>query len=1378
MRGKYSFGQELSTEPGKLKVPVPEGAEAQEHMGVGPPKPQTKPSCRIRINNSTFRALVDTGADVSLLSAKAFRMISRGTDGPRLSEGRVLLQGASGVGIKVLGAVSVAIQMGSSCYEHEFHVVDSLTSTVILGWDFLTNHNASIRCSAEQAVLQIGGQELSLQDTEYINSLVRLRRNIYVPPRSTVIGKAKFKGQTQGIRKGNYMVSQVNSGFLSQEPGLMIMNGLVNIKDRATLPIAIVNSTNKAFRLKKGNVVARVYSLGEAKLCSVTEAYETAECNQTEADLSVPEKYKGAVERLIQKNSDLFADRDTELGQTDIIKMRIDTGDQRPIRLKPYKTPFALRGMVDRQIDEMLQAKVISPSHSPWSFPVVLAQKKDGSKRFCVDFRQLNRITEKHNWPMPTLDEILPTLGKSKFYSACDLRSGYWQVKMAQEDKHKTAFICHRGLFEFNVMPFGLSCAPGIFCEMMSKVLRGLEGFATAYLDDVLIYSETMEDHLKHLNIVFGRLRKAGLRLKRSKCDFFKRELQYLGHVVNERGIKPNPDKVAAIRDLDTPQTVRDVRSFVGMASFYRRYIPDFSKLVEPLTRLTRKHAQFAWSGSCQEAFDTLKQKLSSPPVLAFPDTTKPYILYTDASNSCIGAVLGQGSGEGERPIQYLSHQLSKTQQNWPIIEKEAYAIVFALQKLRQFLYGAKFTIKCDHKPLKFLLSSEIKNAKVQRWGLMISEFDCTIEYIAGKDNTRADMLSRITSGEPCKAQVGEMAGEHSGGLEQAGAEAHPAEVGVINTDKVDPRIGQGTHSDCVDTDTPPSDTQAVSHDSLLPNNLNNTEEQRKDPEVVQLIQRLQTGKATVTEGHAFVVLEDVLYYVPETEAEPSLKLVIPSHLRELVLKECHDKCCHMGLDKTYDRIRDRYYWRGLYKDVANYVSQCVTCKSRNLRRELRPLQEMDAVRFPFEKIGIDLCGPYPVSKSGNKYLVTITCLYTGWPEIFPVQDKTAETVARVILEELIPRHSCPLTILSDNGREFCNQIVDHICKVLKIYRIRTSAYHPAGNGATERFHRVWNDMVSKELEVGDEWDTLIPAVLTAYRTSLNESRKHSPFYLLYGRDPILTLDTMLRPRLKYMGEDYHQLALQQQHRAFVRVDRHLKQARLRQKRHHDKRAVHHDFEVGEAVFLYNPMRKHKLEKKWLPFFRIMEQTGPVNFVIRNQVNGAIRRVHSSQIQRANLEWTIPAFVSTKRPLRKTRLAVDPGSDGSFASDEADSESEEEGGRNGEESEETVGPALIPASPSDRLINDPAVPSHGNNQNRAESSGGEMDWDSEDEIPLAELLDNGSKHGLKRTKHRASSESEEIQTKQRRVNGVKGGNRKKSNKCNVKNLLEAIAALV
>ena len=994
-----------------LSPPVLTGSEGQDGSGgEGVPESRAKPSLKVGINKSTFRALVDTGADVSLLSVRAFRMVQGDQRSQHLNRSAVTLKGASGAGIKVLGNISLPIRMGTKTYTHKLHVVEDITSMVILGWDFLSDNDASIECSKQNGTFKIGGQKLLLQDNEYINSLVRLRNNTYVPPRSTTMCKAKFQGQNKGNVDGGYMVLQVDNGFLSREPGLMVMNGLVKVKGRRWFPIAIVNSTNKAFNIKKGNVVAKVGRIEEATVCSLTEACADQEAQGVKTDLSVPEIHKDRVQRLIRENSDLFADKDTELGRTDIIGMRVDTGDHPPIRLKPYKTPFALRGIVDKQINDMLDAGVIWPSHSPWSFPVVLAKKKDGSKRFCVDFRRLNSITTKHNWPMPTIDDFLPTLGKSKYFSTCDLRSGYWQVKMAPGDKQKTAFICHKGLFEFNVMPFGLSCAPGIFCELMSVVLEGLESFASAYMDDVLIFSETIEDHVKHISMVFDRLRKAGLRLKRSKCDFFKKELNYLGHVISEQGIRPNPDKVAAIKDLDAPQTVREVRSFVGMASFYRRYIPEFSDLVEPLTKLTKKHARFEWSGLCRSSFDVLKQKLCSPPILAFPDPTKPYILYTDASDTCIGALLSQETADGERPIQYLSHQLSKSQQNWPVIEKEAYAIVFALQKLRQYLYGAKFTIKCDHKPLKFLFNSEIKNAKVQRWGLMMSEYDCTIEYIAGKANTQADMLSRIPGREADihtapKGQVpSKSLSEHSCMEGQDRATVHPRRVGVINSDRIDPRALSRAESESkgqAGSESQAGDTQLPEHN--IPNI---PEEQSRDPEVVDLVRRLEAGKATITESRTFIVLEGILYYVPDREQDPTLKLVIPAQLHNLVLKECHDNCAHMGLDKTYDRIRDRYHWRGLYKDVAKYVSKCIRCKTRNLKRELRPLQEMEEGRFPFEKIGIDMCGPYPTSKAGNKYLLTVTCLYTGWPEIFAVPDKSAVTVATVILEEIVPRHS------------------------------------------------------------------------------------------------------------------------------------------------------------------------------------------------------------------------------------------------------------------------------------------------------------------------------------------------------------------------------------
>lgn len=356
----------------------------------------------------------------------------------------------------------------------------------------------------------------------------------------------------------------------------------------------------------------------------------------------------------------------------------------------------------------MLEAGVIRRSKSPWSFPVIIVDKKDGSKRFCVDFRKLNQVTKPNSYPLPLIDDILALLGKAKYFTSLDLKSGYWQVLMDENDKEKTAFACHRGLFEFNVMPFGLTSAPAVFQELMAIVLQGLNHYATAYLDDILIYSETLEDHLVHLQNVFNRLREHGLKLKLKKCSFLRSETHYLGFIINSRGIQPDPQKVEAIKSLPAPTCVREVRSFIGMGSYYRRFIPNFSEIAEPVIALTRKHARFKWTDDCQRAFEYLKQSLTVVPLLAYPDPNKPYTLYTDASNSCIGACLTQSCDENEeilpnvkneKPIYYLSHKLSKTQCKWSTIEKEAFAIHYALQKLDYYLHNARFVIKTDHKP-------------------------------------------------------------------------------------------------------------------------------------------------------------------------------------------------------------------------------------------------------------------------------------------------------------------------------------------------------------------------------------------------------------------------------------------------------------------------------------------------------------------------------------------------------------------------------------------------------------------------------------------------------------------------------------------------------
>ena len=369
--------------------------------------------------------------------------------------------------------------------------------------------------------------------------------------------------------------------------------------------------------------------------------------------------------------------------------------------------------------------------------------KKDGSKRFCVDFRRLNKITVKNCYPLPLIDDILALLGKAKYFTSLDLKSGYWQVAMDEKDKHKTAFTCHKGLFEFNVMPFGLSNAPAVFQELMAVVLHDCQGFATAYLDDIMIFSETLEEHFEHLSIIFDKLRLHRLKLKLKKCSFLKGETHYLGFIISEDGIKPDENKVEAIRSLPVPTCVKEVRSFIGMCSYYRRFIPNFSQIAEPIIALTRKYAHFKWSDVHQKAFQYLKDSLTCVPLLSYPDSNAPYVLYTDASDTCIGACLTQVCEGEEKPIFYLSHKLSRTQCKWSVVEKEAFAIHFALQKLDYYLHNSSFVIRTDHKPLKYLLESPMQNKKIQLWALSMSGYNCSIEYIAGTTNTCADLLSR-----------------------------------------------------------------------------------------------------------------------------------------------------------------------------------------------------------------------------------------------------------------------------------------------------------------------------------------------------------------------------------------------------------------------------------------------------------------------------------------------------------------------------------------------------------------------------------------------------------------------------------------------------------
>jgi len=405
-------------------------------------------------------------------------------------------------------------------------------------------------------------------------------------------------------------------------------------------------------------------------------------------------KQKSKFAKLLYKYQDVFAKSSDDLGSTNVVKHKMNTGSANPIRQQPRRQPYGKREVERAEVEKMLQKGIIEPSNSPWSSPIVLVSKKDGSTRFCVDYRKLNDVTVKDAYPIHRVDDCLDALSGSKWFSSMDLCSGFWQVKMDEKDKLKTAFSTSHGLYHFKVMPFGLVNAPSTFERVMEDVLRGLQWIESLlYMDDIITPGKTVDESLTRLENVFERLRKAHLKLNPSKCKFFRKSVSFLGHIVSEEGVETDPEKVRTIKEWPVPESSKEVRSFLGLASYYRRFVKGFADIAKPLHKLCEKNAKFIWNQMCQEAFDFLKEMLTSAPVLAYPQLGSQFILDTDASDVGVGAVLSQVQDEHERVIAYMSKTMNVHERSYCVTRKELLAVVTALKHFHSYLYGQKILV-------------------------------------------------------------------------------------------------------------------------------------------------------------------------------------------------------------------------------------------------------------------------------------------------------------------------------------------------------------------------------------------------------------------------------------------------------------------------------------------------------------------------------------------------------------------------------------------------------------------------------------------------------------------------------------------------------------
>ena len=772
---------------------------------------------------------------------------------------------------------------------------------------------------------------------------------------------------------------------------------------------------------------------------------ETFQCFGT---TQVPDTDNQILRALLRSYHDVFSARDTPIRVADgVPKATIETGSATPIRQNPYRLPFAKRKVVDDSVRDMLNDGIIRPSTSPWASPITLAPKKDGTTRFCVDYRKLNEVTRKDAYPLPHIQDVFDQLVGATVFSTLDLRSGYWQFPMAEESIAKTAFTCHLGLFEFVRMPFGLSNAPAIFQRTMNKVLSGLIGVCCmVYIDDIVIYSTSINEHMRHLDQVFQRLRSAGLQLKPSKCSFLKTEIELLGYTVSARGISPLPDKVSAIQNLIAPTDKTAVRSFLGMAGYYRQCIQGFATLAVPLQEAASPKKHFIWGPEQENSFQAIKKALTTAPILAHPDPTRPYILYTDASDKCIGAILVQRDNDGiERVIHYLSHTLSGAQLSWPTIEKEAYAVVYALKKLHAYLWGATFEIHTDHKPLLSLFLSEIKNTKIQRWAIQISEYGAPIKYHPGKLNVRADMLSRAQMADVC-ATLPTLPIDEENSLTTTPYLAETTENVPFPTSPTLPSLAPAARQ-------LPTVWEADGVDVL---ELQRLQEQ-------QFPSEREEAKVDL-EGSPYILEENILYSMgqPYKGAEPHPRLILPQQYRGAVIDRCHGELGHAGFDKTLRRVQEYYVWPGMRKHIREYLATCSLCRTLTPPNQPEQLGRMPTPPAPFHTWGMDLVGPFPRDKTGKQYLLTAVDHLTGWAIAVPIASKKNATVWEAFNTHLVAMYGIPAVLITDNGGEFCHKVFEDWLKELGIEHHLTSPYNPQANGACERFNGTLQRLLLK----------------------------------------------------------------------------------------------------------------------------------------------------------------------------------------------------------------------------------------------------------------------------------------------------------------------------
>lgn len=889
-------------------------------------------------------------------------------------------------------------------------------------------------------------------------------------------------------------------------------------------------------------------------------------------------------------------------GRTHEVEHQINTGNAVPIRQRPRRLPLAQEEEVEKMIQTMKKEDVIEESCSPWSSPVVLVQKKDGTKRFCVDYRMLNSVTKKDSYPLPRIDDTLDVLSGSTWFSTLDLKSGYWQVGLANGAKEKTAFSAGAGLWQFKVLPFGLCNAPATFERLMERVLKGIL-FKTClvYLDDIIVFGPSFDEHLIRLKEVLTRLKQAGLQLNPKKCQLFQSRVEYLGHIVSSAGIETDPKKIDAVKTWPTPSNKRELRSFLGLCTYYRRFVKNFADIACNLHVLTEKNRQFQWTTENETSFQELKTRLCEAPVLAYPIPGELFILDTDASNDGIGGILSQRINQDEKVLAYYSRKFNKAERNYCVTRRELLAMVETMKHFGKYLIGKRFLIRTDHAALKWLTNFKNPEGQIARWLERLQSFEFVIEHRKGLKHGNADALSRRPCGELCSHCLKTEANDSPALLENLRVHSEPrwANEEIKKQQKDDP-------------------TLRIVMEWL---------EQERRPEWKEISNLNQDLKYYWAQWGSLTLTRGLLYRTWESSnGQNNLsQLILPYKLQKEVLSEVHSGVSggHLGVNKTLQKIRKKFYWVKCKEDVTKWIQRCQVCAAcKGPAKRTRAAMKVYNVGSPFERIAMDITGPFPTSTNGNKYMLVVIDYFTKWPEVYAIQNQEAVTVADALIQNWISRFGVPMELHTDQGRNFESQVFQEVCQTLKINKTRTTPMRPQSDGMVERFNRTIKEHLAKVISSDQkDWERHIPLFLMAYRSAVHESTAYPPAEVLFGSNIRLPSDITFgaTPNLDAVGVTEYVADLKNRLNEIhetARVKMNLYSERM--KTRYDVRAAAPGFVEGQKVWLYNPQRKKgissKLTMSWEGPYVVIKKINDVVYRIRRRPNGRFKVVHTDRL--------------------------------------------------------------------------------------------------------------------------------------------------------------------